>query len=132
VNQLESRVYELEKAVRAAQQTIRNLTAALQQAQQQIYASAPGEGGSGGGGGAVLLCTATAGIPAATGPPATGTPGGPITGQAIFSITGGAFVAGSTNVSVYNGMQSPTVTTKTLIVLANSDGTYTAVTQSCL
>ena len=70
-------------------------------------------------------------IAAASGRPGSGAPGGPLTGQAIYQITGGAWVEIDTNGSVYNGLEDATVITKTLIVLQNADGTYTAIQQGC-
>lgn len=128
MNALEARLFELEKAVRNAQEAIRNLLAAVQALQQQPYFSSGGQTGGGGGSGIALFCLPSGGIAAASG----GTPGGPLTGQTIELIASGAFSTVSTNASVYNAMGAAVVTTKLCAVMQNNDGTYSVISQSCI
>lgn len=125
------RIFKLEQALRMMQQQIQAIQTTLGQLAQNQFGIT--NFGSGGGGNEFpLFCTPTGGIAGATGPPASGAPGGPLTGQTVYSINAGAFVSVSTNVDVYNGMESAVVVTNTLLVLQNADGTYTAVGQSCI
>jgi len=77
-----------------------------------------------------LFCSPTGTI-AAGGAPGSGTPGGPLSSQVIYQIINGAWVEYDPSGKVYNGLQDATVITKTLIVLQNADGTYTAIQQGC-
>jgi hypothetical protein len=57
--------------------------------------------------------------------------GGSVTGATVNALVAGSTVAVSTNAKVYNQMQSPTVVTKTIMLGANPDGTFSAISQSC-
>jgi hypothetical protein len=130
---LEERVFRLETLVQAIQQQILAIQTQLGTlAQIQWAASAPA-GGGGGGSGNFLACCPTAGIAASGGCAGTGAPGGPLTGQTIYQVNGGAWASLTTNGTVYNGMEASggIVAGKTLVVQPNPDGTYTGVTQSC-
>jgi hypothetical protein len=108
-----------------AQLTARVIT--LEQAQQNT-----GFGYQGGGSGAAIYFYAGGSvIPAATGLPGSGTPGGPVTGATVYQILNGAFSTFSTSASIYNGLMSPTVSGKGCILEQNADGTFTVIAQSC-
>ena len=125
------RIFKLEQALRQIQQLIAALQTKLGQVAQNQFSG--GQTGGGGGGNTFpVLCSPTAVIAGATGPPATGTPGGPLAGQDVFQISGGVFTSAATSVNLYNGMQAAVVATKTCLCLPNSDGTYTVVSQSCV
>jgi hypothetical protein len=128
VNSLEARLYQLEIIVRSVQDQLRQLTQRLGAVEQQQFAGANAGNMGGGGGGSILFCQPTAAIAAATG---IATPGGPLTGQTVWSINGGSFVSVSTTASIYNPMDDATVPTNNLAVSLNADGTYSAVSQSC-
>jgi hypothetical protein len=123
------RLFKLEQRM---QQQIKQLAAVQQQladvAQKQW---APPMTPQGGGSGNILWCSPSGTIAAATGPPSTGTPGGPLAAQDLYRISGGAFVAGPTGVDLYNGMRSGVVITKTCAVIQNTDGSYSVISQSC-
>ncbi|MGZ3395921.1 MAG: hypothetical protein ACXVB2_17485 [Isosphaeraceae bacterium] len=87
---------------------------------QQLANNAGGSGQNGGGGGAVFSMT---GVVIAA--------GGSVTGATVYALVAGATVAVSTNAKVYNQMQSATVITKTIMLGANPDGTFSAISQSC-
>jgi hypothetical protein len=57
--------------------------------------------------------------------------GGSVTGATVNALVGGSTTAVSTNATVYNQMQSPTVVTKTIMLGQNPDGTFSAISQSC-
>jgi hypothetical protein len=119
VNSLEARVFELEKAMRNAQQAIRDLNAAVAQAQQQIYATGEGQGGGGGGGGA-FICVSAA-----------GTPGGGTTTETIQQFAGGSFTTVGTG-PVTNPMPADAIVAGHTVTLAtDGNGNYMALSQSC-
>ncbi len=128
---LEMRVYRLEQLMLGIQQQLAALQIALGTLAQNQYAGAS-QGFGGGSSTQALLCYPSGTIAAASGPPASGTPGGPLSGQDIYQITGGAFTPFATGADVYNGMGSAVDASKVLIVEANSDGTFTGVAQSCV
>ncbi len=70
---------------------------------------------------------------AAAGPATSGALGGPATSQTVYAVSGGVWSPLAGTYSVYNGMNAATVATanKTIVVGANSDGTFTVITQSC-
>ncbi len=57
--------------------------------------------------------------------------GGSVTGATVNALVGGTATAVSTNAKVYNQMQSATVVTNTIMLGANPDGSFSAVSQSC-
>lgn len=121
---LEQRVLRLENMLQAALQQLAQLQQLVGQLGQNQYAvTSPGQGGAGGGANA-LMCTPSSAI-------AAGTPGGPLTGQTIYQITGGALASITTVGQVYNPYGAGVVAGKMITVQANSDGTYTAIAQSC-
>jgi hypothetical protein len=124
------RLFKLEQALRLLQQQVSNLIAQVGNLMQQQYAPQP-FGGGGGGNNFPYFCSPTGTVTAATGPPSTGTPGGPLASQQVYEISGGAFSSVATGVDLYNAMQSSVVATKTCAVLQNQDGSYSVISQSC-
>jgi hypothetical protein len=59
--------------------------------------------------------------------------GGNVTGQTVSALSAGSLVTAFTNATVYNQMAAATVSTtgKTIMVGANGDGTFSAISQSC-
>jgi hypothetical protein len=82
------------------------------------------------GGGGMFYCAPSSVIAAASGVPGSGIPGGPQTAN-VYSITGGTYSLVASGASIYNPMLSATTGGRVLVVAANGDGTYTAVSQSC-
>jgi hypothetical protein len=132
VNALEQRLYESEKAIRKLQDQVAQLTQRVGALEQNQFASQGAGGGISGAGQSCFFYAGTSVIPAATGLPGVGTPGGPVTGQTVYLISGGGFVSFSTNASIYNGLMSPTVTGKGHVLNQNPDGTFSVVAESCI
>lgn len=131
MNNLELRVYRLELALQQLQAALDALTARVGQLEANQYANtSPGIGG-GGGSSQYLVCCPDDTIDGATGCPPTGVPGGPLTGQEIFKVNGGAWVSFATNIDIYNGMTNPVAMSKALVVMPNADGSYTGISQDC-
>jgi len=103
--------------LRGAQQGVRGV---YQQPTTTIQSS--GEG--------VFWCAPSSSIPAASGVPGTGTPGGPVTAN-VYQMQSGAYVLVASSASIYNGMLSATIAGRVLAVCLNGDGTYSAPGQSC-
>jgi hypothetical protein len=80
--------------------------------------------------GGMFYCAPSNAIGAASGVPGAGAPGGPQTAN-VYSISGGAYSLVTSGANVYNAMLSATTAGRVLVVAANGDGTYTAVSQSC-
>jgi hypothetical protein len=119
----EFRIIQLEQLMRRlklAMDALEAQVAALGQAQRTGQA-AP-YSGTGGGGSLFEIPAANAVVIAA---------GGNATGVTVIQRTGSGTVTISTTATVYNDMQAATVTGKTIICSQNSDGSYTAVSQSC-
>jgi hypothetical protein len=57
--------------------------------------------------------------------------GSSVTGATVNALVGGSTSLVTNNATVYNQMQSATVVTKTIMLGANPDGTYSAISQSC-
>ncbi len=57
--------------------------------------------------------------------------GGNITGATVNALVGGSTSVVTTTGKVYNQMQADTVVTKTIMLGANPDGTFSAISQSC-
>jgi hypothetical protein len=57
--------------------------------------------------------------------------GGNVTGATVNALVSGSTSVVTTNGTVYNQMQSATVVTKTIMLGANPDGTFSAISQSC-
>jgi hypothetical protein len=57
--------------------------------------------------------------------------GSSATGVTVNAMYAGSTYAANTNATVYNQMQSATAATKTIMLGANPDGTYSAISQSC-
>ena len=127
---LENRVWRLEIELRQAQQLVRELQVALGAVKQNQFAGSPGYGGGGGGGGNPLFCVLSGAL-AASGTIGTGTPGGPLTGQTVYSISGGAYASVSTTASVLNGLPNAIASGAKCIVEANGDGSYSAIAVAC-
>ncbi len=97
---------------------IQDIQAAIARLQQPSASS--GGGQPGGGGGNVYSMV---GVVIAA--------GGSVTGATVNALVGGSTTAVSTNATVYNQMQAATVVTKTIMLGANPDGTFSAISQSC-
>lgn len=83
-----------------------------------------------GGASPVLWCVPTASIAAGTYPP-SGAPGGPLTGQTIYSISGGDYVALTGTFALYNPRSAATTAGKLTAVTPNDDGTFSVVDWDC-
>jgi len=57
--------------------------------------------------------------------------GGNVTGATVNALVGGSATALPGTYTVYNQMQAATVVTKTIMLGANPDGTFSAISQSC-
>ena len=49
----------------------------------------------------------------------------------VWALSGGSLVQVATSATIYNEMQQATVTSKTMLLGANGDGSFTVITQSC-
>jgi hypothetical protein len=87
---------------------------------QQVANDLAGSGQKSGGGGVIYSMV---GVVIAA--------GSSVTGATVNALVGGSTQAVSTNATVYNQMQGDTVVTKTIMLGANPDGTYSAISQSC-
>ena len=94
-----------------------DMQAAIGRLQQPSYN--PGGGQSGGGGGIYIM----AGQVIAAGASATGV--------TVDWVIGGTGIVASTTATVWNMMQSATVASKTIVLGANPDGSFTVISQSC-
>jgi hypothetical protein len=115
----EQRIVHLEQLIKNLLDTIARMQAAiaaLQQGQRTGQAS-PYSGGGGGG----IFIMAGAVIAA----------GGTATNVTVDYVIAGAGVVATTTGTVYNMMQSATVSGKTIVLGSNPDGTFTVITQSC-
>ncbi len=126
-NQLRALEQRVEGMVRDMRTMWQQIKAALQQV-RGAYSQGPTNQGSSGGG--MYYCAPAGSIPAASGVPGVGTPGGPTTAN-VYKITSGAYVLVASSASIYNAMLSATTAGRVLTVADNGDGTYTAVSQSC-
>ena len=57
--------------------------------------------------------------------------GGSATGVTVSGMSGGSTFTATSSGTVYNQMQAATVVTKTIMLGLNSDGTFSAISQSC-
>ena len=57
--------------------------------------------------------------------------GGNVTGATVNALVSGSTTALPGTYTVYNQMQAATVITKTIMLGANPDGTFSAISQSC-
>jgi len=113
---LEYRFEQMRLAFQQLAQTVSKLQSDL--ANQQL-----GGGGGSGGGGYVYFIN-----------PVVIAAGGSVASQQIYTNVAGTLTATSfSSATVWNMMAQPTVATagKTIIVGANGDGTFSAITQSC-
>ena len=120
---LEQRIRNLEIQLTgqvAAIQSLQAQTAALAQNSRTTQQS-PFGGGSGTGGSIYSIA------------PVVITGGGNVTGQTVYALVSGTSTALGGTWTVYNQMAAATVATagKTILVVPNGDGTFTAVAQSC-
>jgi hypothetical protein len=125
----ESRIYRLEQALRLAEQQIRDLQVLVGQLQQNQLGSIIGTGG-GGSAGIPLFCVLSGGI-AASGTIGSGSPGGPLASQTVYSIISGAYTSVSSSASIYNGLPNALSTGAKCIVEANGDNTYSVIAVAC-
>lgn len=129
---VEARITPAEQKLEWILRWINQWTPLIKQALQNARtASATYGGGGGGSGGGVFFYAGGSVIPAATGLPGTGTPGGPVTGQTVYQIASGAFGVFSSSASIYNGLMSATAAGKGHVVAQNPDGTFCVVAESC-
>jgi len=116
----EARIVHLEQLLRKDELAIAALQAAVAALQQAVRTGQPSPYGGGGGG--------VYSIPAVV-----ISAGGNVTGKTVSTLVGGALTTVNANATVYNQMHSATVSTSglTIMVGANADGTYSAISQSC-
>jgi len=119
LNRLEQLDARFERLRLDLQDTQRKLTQALQQIRETGARFTP----SGGVGSATVFQ-----IPAADAIVITG--GGSATAN-VYVLQGGTVTLFASSATIYNGMQSATVTAKTIILGSNGDGSFTCITQSC-
>jgi hypothetical protein len=113
-------LFELEKALRNAQASIRDLTARVARVEQLPYNASSSGSGPGGGGGGAYKCVSAAGTPA----------GGTST-ETILQFTAGAFNSIGT-ATITNPMPSDAIPTGHTVTLApDGSGNYMAVSVSC-
>ena len=96
-----------------------DMQAAIGRLQQPSYNPAGSQSGGGGGGGIFIM----AGQVIAAGASATGV--------TVDWVIGGTGIVASTTATVWNMMQSATVASKTIVLGANPDGSFTVISQSC-
>jgi len=119
----EARIVHLEQLLRKDELAIATLQAAVAALQQAVRTgqASPYSGSSGGGSGVYSI------------PAVVISAGGNVTGQTVSTLIGGSLTTVNANATVYNQMAVATVATsgKTIMVGANADGTYSAISQSC-
>jgi hypothetical protein len=123
----EARIVHLEQELRRDELAIAALQTAVAALQQAVRTAQTSPYGGGSGGGGIYS------IPAVIIAAQTGSTPGSVTGQTVSALVGGSLVTVNASGTVYNQMAAATVATsgKTIIVGANSDGTYMVITQSC-
>jgi hypothetical protein len=131
VNALESRILLIERLLSQIQRDLATANAKAGQAQQQVWAGGWPVGGAGSGTVIPYFFVPTGAIAAATSQPGGGGAPGSLGGQNLYIISGGAWVAGPTGVIVKNWANVAVASGTTACCLANSDGTYSVITQSC-
>jgi hypothetical protein len=116
----ESRIVHLEQELRQLFVTLATMQAQIAALQQAVRTATPSSPyGQDGGGGIFIMAGAVIGA------------GASITGATVDFVIGGTGIVASNNATVWNMMQSATVSGKTIILGANPDGSFTVVTQSC-
>jgi hypothetical protein len=78
----------------------------------------------------IRWCVPSSSIAAGTNPP-SGSPGGPLTGQTIYRISAGAYVALGGTYSVYNPRTAAVTSGKLAAVVPNDDNTYSVIDWDC-
>ncbi len=109
---LEYRVEQMRLAHQQQAQVISGLQSALANLQQGGFT------GSGGGGIFIM-----AGVVIAA--------GASVTGATVDWVIGGTGIVANANATVWNMMQSATVSGNTIVLGANPDGSFTVISQSC-
>lgn len=110
---------------------ISDLQAQLNNMRQQLLAAYQASGSGGSGGAAIVYFWVPGGtISAASGPPPSGVPVG-TSGQTVYALSSGTYSTVSTSATIYNAAGSTLVASKVVFLGKNTDGTYTALTQSC-
>ena len=89
---------------------------------QQVQGQSGGGGQIGGGAGIYEITAANAVVISA---------GGSATGVTVSQRFGSGISTSTTTGTVYNDMQQPTVTGKTILLGVNPDGSFLVITQSC-
>jgi hypothetical protein len=122
MTELENRLIRLEQQVAANDKRLQADQIALAQLAQAMRTQQTGGYGGGSSGASVYTIA-----------PVVISAGGNVTGQTVNVIIGGVTTALPGTYTVYNKMAAATVATagKTILVGANPDGTFTAITQSC-
>jgi hypothetical protein len=83
-----------------------------------------------GGAASVLWCVPSASIAGGTLPP-SGAPGGPLSGQTIYRVVNGKYVALATTFDLYNPRTAATTAGKLTAVTPNGDGSFSVVDWDC-
>lgn len=124
---LSLRTEYLYRLVQTIQQQLTNV-------RQQGYAAQQASAGSSSSGPGVYIFAApsSGGINGATGgaAPPDGVPG-IVTGQTVYKLVNGNYIAVSTNATVYNPYASAVAASNVCTLAANGDGTFTVLAQSC-
>jgi hypothetical protein len=117
----EARIVHLEQELRQLMLTNATMQAQIAALQQAVRTTTPGSpyGQTGGSGGIFIM----AGVVIAA--------GASITGATVDYVIGGTGIVASTNATVWNMMQSATVSGKTIVLGLNPDNSFTVITQSC-
>ena len=114
LGQLEARFERLVFQMQALYAQVQALATQIAGVQQQT-----GGGQSSGGSGIYIM----AGVVIAA--------GSSVTGATVDWVIGGTGVVASTNATVWNMMESATISGKTIVLGMNPDGSFTVITQSC-
>jgi len=120
---LEQRVERIDRDMRTLEEKVKAALQGVRGTYQQPTTSTSGGGG-------VFFCAPGSSIAAASGVPGTGTPSS-ISGVSIYQISGGVYSLVTASGSVFNPMLAATTAGHVLAVSLNSDGTYSAISQSC-
>jgi hypothetical protein len=129
VNSLEARLFELEKAMRAVQDAIRQLTQRVGALEQQAFASTGGSQGGGGGGANSYFCLPVAAVAGAGGTWPAITPAS-FTAD-VYRASGTSLTLVQSAATCYNYFPAALVASKVVFLSSDGQGNYDTVTQSC-
>lgn len=128
---IEQRIRAMENRFEYLLRLLQPLIQQITQNRQQLTAAWQAGGSDGSGGAAIVYFWVPAGtISAASGPPPSGVPTA-TTGQTVYALSSGAYTTVSSSATIYNCAGSTLVASKVVFLGKNSDGTFTALTQSC-